>query len=487
MIRDPGRLTARTFDVLVVGGGIYGLTIAYDCAQRGLSVALIDRGDFGSGASFNHLRTIHGGLRYLQSLDIGRARESLSERRTLARIAPGAVRPQPFVLPLSRSLTRGKLAMRAGFVLDRIVAFDRNQDVPAGLELPGGIVLSRAETLRRFPTLATPALTGAALWHDYVSTESDRLTFSFAIAAAAHGAELANYVEAVAPLRDAVRVTGVRAIDRASGRTVEIGARVTVNAAGAGVNGWLDAPTGPAVPLMKAMNLVTRREAGHVAVGGRTASGRNLFLVPWKNRAVFGTWESNQLSVPPGIADDAGRDDTNPARVTEAEVAAFVDEINQAFPGIELRFSDVTLVHRGLVPAATSPSGEVELERHERVHDANDGLITVAGTKYTTARAVAQRVTDLVLAKLGRAPVSCRTASTLLPYKPDVEILEAVRDEMVVTLADAVLRRTPLGALGFPGDAALASAAAVVAKELGWSPERAQQEIIAVRKFYAPL
>jgi glycerol-3-phosphate dehydrogenase len=478
MTRDPGRLTARTFDVLVVGGGIYGLTIAYDCAQRGLSVALIDRGDFGSGASFNHLRTIHGGLRYLQNFDIGRARESVRERRTLARIAPGALRPQPFVLPLSRSLTRGKIAMRAGFVLDRIVAFDRNQDVPAELQLPGGTVLSRAETQRRFPSLATPALTGAAMWHDYVSTESDRLTFSFAVAASAHGAELSNYVEAAAPLRDGARVTGVHAIDRSSGQAFDIGARVTVNAAGAGVNSWPDVAGRPSVPLMKAMNLVTRREAGYVAVGGRCASGRNLFLVPWKNRALFGTWESNQLS---------GEHDTTVPRVTDAEVAAFIDEINQAFPSMKLTLSDVTLVHRGLVPAATPASGNAELERHERIHDASDGLVTVAGTKYTTARAVAQRVTDLVFVRLGRAQVPCRTATTPLPYKADAEILEAVRDEMVVTLGDAVLRRTPLGALGFPGDAALASAAAVVAAELGWSPERTQQEIADVRAFYAPI
>src|SRR5881397_1256338 len=96
MIRDLDRLTAHTFDVLVVGGGIYGLTIAYDAAQRGLSVALIERNDFGSGTSFNHLRTIHGGLRYLQTLDLARARESVKERRILAAIAPHAVRPLPF-------------------------------------------------------------------------------------------------------------------------------------------------------------------------------------------------------------------------------------------------------------------------------------------------------------------------------------------------------------------------------------------------------
>src|SRR5437868_12797261 len=110
MTRDLDVLSGHTFDVLVVGGGIYGLTIAYDAAQRGLSVALIEQNDFGSGTSFNHLRTIHGGLRYLQSLDLARARESVRERRTVARIAPHAVRPLPFAVPLYRSLMRGRLA-----------------------------------------------------------------------------------------------------------------------------------------------------------------------------------------------------------------------------------------------------------------------------------------------------------------------------------------------------------------------------------------
>src|SRR6266581_3862638 len=153
MTRDLDALTGGTFDVLVVGGGIYGLTIAYDAAQRGLSVALIERDDFGSGSSFNHLRTIHGGLRYLQSLDLRRARESVRERATLARIAPHAVLPMPFVLPLYRSLTTGKMAMRAGFLLDRVVAFDRNAGVPRALRLPAGTIVSRAEAAQRFPGL----------------------------------------------------------------------------------------------------------------------------------------------------------------------------------------------------------------------------------------------------------------------------------------------------------------------------------------------
>src|SRR5438309_4928492 len=127
--RDLDRLTGKTFDLLVVGGGIHGLTIACDGAQRGLAVALIERGDFGGGASFNHLRTIHGGLRYLQTLDIVRARESIRERRALARIAPHAVRPLVFALPLTRSFSRGKLALRAGFLIDRFVSAGRNRHV----------------------------------------------------------------------------------------------------------------------------------------------------------------------------------------------------------------------------------------------------------------------------------------------------------------------------------------------------------------------
>ena len=158
MTRDLGRLTARTFDVLVVGGGIYGLTIAYDCAQRGLSVALIDRGDFGSGASFNHLRTIHGGLRYLQTLDIGRARESVRERRTLARIAPDAVRLQPFVLPLSALAdSRNERRCAPGSRSIGFVAFDRNQGVSAG---PAAARRHGPVARRDRPSLSEPRCAG---------------------------------------------------------------------------------------------------------------------------------------------------------------------------------------------------------------------------------------------------------------------------------------------------------------------------------------
>jgi glycerol-3-phosphate dehydrogenase len=215
-----------------------------------------------------------------------------------------------------------------------------------------------------------------------VTTEPDRFTFSYALAAVEHGAVLANHVEAIAPLVDGTRVTGVSARDTIGSRTIDIAARLTVNATGGRVDGLLK-PLGIAtgIPMLKAMNLVTRRDAGDEALGGRSSSGRNLFLVPWRDRALFGTWESDRTCEP---------DDTS---VPERDVAAFIGELNQAFPALDLSMADVTLVHRGVVPASV-PGDRVALQGHEPVRDhatqGFEGLLTVAGTKFTTARGVAE-------------------------------------------------------------------------------------------------
>jgi glycerol-3-phosphate dehydrogenase len=530
MTRDLARLTDRTFDVLVAGGGIYGLAVAYDAAQRGLSVALIERDDFGSGNSFNHLRTIHGGLRHLQRLDLARARESVRERSTLARIAPHAVRPLPFVLPLTRSLTRGRMAMCVGLALDRLVGFDRNRELPETMRLPAGQVISREEAMNRFPLLRREGLTGAATWYDYITTESDRLTISVALSAEASGAALTNWVEALHPLVEGRRVVGLRARDRMSGRELEIGARVTVNATGAAAD---RIPESMGIhrphPLLRAMNLVTRRPACDAALAGLTASGRYLFMVPWQGRALFGTWESERP-----VSPDA-------ARIVPDEVAAFIAALNRGFEGLDLREDDVTLVHHGLVPAVATSSGRMVLAGSERVQDhageGIEGLLTVTGAKYTTARLVAERVVDRLMSKLGRDRTPSRTATTLLAgdllntgvaampgidvtdqtrahllaaygaHVSDVcrligeqpawgarvsdqspviaaELVHAVRREMAVTLCDAVIRRTPLGALGHPGDPAVRRAASIVGRELGWSDDRRDTEIAAVNRFY---
>src|SRR5215472_3920378 len=115
MQRHVEDLARGRYDVLVVGGGIHGLFAAYDAALRGLSVALVERADFGSGLSFNHQRTIHGGLRSLQAGHLGRSREQIRERRAWAIIAPHLVRSLPFIIGTYRWTKRSRTAVRAGF------------------------------------------------------------------------------------------------------------------------------------------------------------------------------------------------------------------------------------------------------------------------------------------------------------------------------------------------------------------------------------
>lgn len=477
--RDIDHLSTTLFDLLVIGGGIYGLTIACDAAQRGLRVALIEANDFGSGTTFNHLRTIHGGLRYLQTLDLARARESIHERRALARIAPWAVRPLPFLLPLQRSLTRGRLAMRAGFLLDSLVASDRNDALPDSLRLPAGRVLTRDAAVAMCPALTGQTIVGAALWYDYVAWDADRLTLSWALLASEHRAALANYVEATELIADAGHVNGAIATDRVSGQQLRIAAKSIVNATGARLNHLLD-PLAASVnlPFLQAMNIVTTRDAPKSALGGRSRSGRNLFLVPWQGRALFGTWES-------GVLCDSSR--TN---VDEASLQVFLAELNEAFPSYGLRRSDVSLVHRGVVPARIQKQTPT-LEGHDCIFEHGDkglaGLVSVAGTKYTTARAVAERIVNRVFALLNREAPPSVSASRPLPHvalTDDALLRHVAKHEMVLTLADAVVRRTSLGALGCPDTAALTHAAAVVGNVLQWSPARQAEEIAAVRAIY---
>src|SRR5690606_6321033 len=146
MERDLRRLADTRFDALVIGAGIYGVATAWDLATRGLSVALIDRGDIGGGTSLNSLKTLHGGLRSLQAMDLRQMRRFIRERRALARIAPHLVRALPFIIPTTGRLSRSRLVMMLALAINDAVAGDRNDGIsdPA-LRLPRGQVVSREE------------------------------------------------------------------------------------------------------------------------------------------------------------------------------------------------------------------------------------------------------------------------------------------------------------------------------------------------------
>ncbi|MSO56249.1 MAG: FAD-dependent oxidoreductase [Acidobacteria bacterium] len=483
MIRDLSRLTDGDFDVLVVGGGVYGLTAAYDAAQRGLSVGLVERSDFGSATSFNHLKTIHGGLRYLQSADVTRMRESIAERRTFARIAPRFVAPLPFIMPTSPTLTGNPLAMKVALALDAYISADRNEGLDAAHQLPAGRVVSAAEAHELLGAMAPPGMGPAAVWYDYETIQGDRLTLAFAHAAAHHGAVLANYVEAVAPRWGEDRkLRAITAKDALTGERFDIRARVIVNAAGPWVAAFLhQLAINERWPLLKAMNLVTSRPAAKAALVARTRRGRALVLLPWQGRTLVGTSESS---------DERPADDQKAAH---AETQAFLLEVNEAFPALDLTSDEVTLVHRGIVPARTR-GGRLSLLGHSRIVDhAEHGLtdvISVIGAKYTTARIIAERTIDLVLRKLGRPEVPSRTSTVTLPGAALTDgdavdpIAHAIREEMAQTLADVVVRRTGVGAAGHPGDAIAARVADCMQQELSWTDQRKHDELAALQRFY---
>jgi glycerol-3-phosphate dehydrogenase len=478
----------------VIGGGIHGLCAAYDAALRGLSVALVERDDFGGASSFNHLRTVHGGLRSLQTASIRQAREAVVERRTFARIAPACLRPLGFVIPAGASPARAAPVLRLAFLLDAAVGFDRNAGVPAALHLPAGEIISRDECVRLFGEGWNHAAGAGARWHDYQMHRAERITMGFALAAASAGACLANYVEAQAPLRRDGRVAGIRAIDRRGGTEVEVRARVTLNVAGGAVGSVMTAfGASRSVAVQKALNLVLDREPPPQALGAAAPGGGTLFLVPWRGRTLAGTWHLPNAVSP----SDTG--------VSEQDLESTLGALNTAFPSAALARDQVRLVHRGLVPAVDRGAGQVAMRTAPDVidhsQDAACGLLSIVGVKYTTARAVAERAIDRVCTMLNRRTGPCATAQQSLPgadlpagddlvaapHLLESAIERAIRDEMALTLSDVVLRRTAIGSAGFPAKEAVERCARVAQRVGGWDEPRVQREIEDLRRFYAPV
>jgi glycerol-3-phosphate dehydrogenase len=460
--RDLAGLTGRQHDVVVIGGGIHGVVAAYDAAQRGLAVALVEAADFGAGTSWNSLKTVHGGLRHLQRADFAGLRESARERAAWRRIAPGLVRPLTFLVPTYRGQGPSRAALGLGLRLDRWLG----PREPGEGAWPAGRLLSTAEVFDRLPGLATSALTGGAEWTDAQIASTERLLLGFLHAAADHGAALANYVEATGLEQAGGRVSGVRAREVIGGGALTVPGRVVINATGPGLDALL-ARAGvvrPPVPHLHAANLVLRRNPVPERAVGAKSGGRFLFLVPWQGRSIVGT------------AYTAG---AQPPAAGE-----FLEEAARAFPWADWQPEDVRLVHRGRVPGSGGAHG---LRMRSRVvdhgkEDGLPGLFSLLTVKYTTARALAERAVDAAVRHLGKEVRPCRTATVPLAQaaplagaRPE-QARYAIREEAVVHLDDAVLRRLDLGTAGRPPAAALEAVAGAMAAELGWNAERLRAE-----------
>jgi len=516
MIRNLARLSDETFDAVVIGGGIYGLSTAHALTTRGLSVALLERRDFSGATSFNSLRTVHGGIRALQHGSFADTRQFIRERRALATLAPHLVRVMPFVVPTARHPVRNRTAMRVFLRAYDAIASDRNQGVDPALHLPPSYTVGPSAARELNPLIDPRPVTGAAVWHDYQLHSPERLAIALVRTLTDAGAAAANYVEARGLLRHADRVSGVRALDLRTGASFDVRGRLVINASGPWA--WqLLASCGIAVDrsagFSLALNLILDRPPQPHALGG-VSRGRFLFLVPWRDRSILGT------------SHDGFVQDPHPSPLP-ADVSALLRDGVEAFPRAALNAGSIRLVHRGLLPARAEGRAHGALLKRSIVRDHRDdgvaGLLTVTGVRYTTARATAKQAADLSCEILGRpvapptlAPLTGAAFDDLARYRQrhpgqdrliarygtlhtdvpadgrdrlapgtDVtpsEIRYAIRHEMALTLSDVTLRRTDLAAGGHPGADALRAAASVMAAECGWTTGQTADEIQAVER-----
>jgi len=516
----------RTVDLLVIGGGIIGTGIARDAARRGLSVALVEQADLGSGTSSRPTRLIHGGLRYLELFDFGLVRSDMKERETLLRIAPHLVFPLAFLLPLYRPSLVYRVKLRVGMLLYDLLSLDKT--------LPKRRWLGRAAALATEPDLNADGLAGAWRFYDAQVPLVERLVVENALDAAAHGALVLNHARVTGYLRDGDRVTGARITDTVTGADIAVRARYTVNATGA----WLDetiaplrgAAAKPLLRLTKGIHLVTPRatEQAHVLFAKR--DGRLFFVVPWRGYTIVGTTDTDYDTDP--AAADATADDV---RYLQAEAhAAFphapFDVIHFTWAGI-----------RALVRVDGVAEGEVSRKHALYDHERRDnvaGVLSVIGGKITAYRAIAEEVTDHVARAVGSstrgdtaraplpgggAPVAGRAGALglsapvqenltavygslasavldlvaadpslgvpLCPHEPTIaaELAYVVRHEWAVTLGDALLRRTGLGLRACQALDCIGAIADRMSTLLGWDGARRDAEIDAYRRELAPM
>lgn len=396
--------------------------------------------------------------------------------------------------------------MRSALWITELVSGDRNRDLPANRQIPKGVMLSEAELAALYPSLDVTDYNGAAAWHDAICLNTERLQLAVVAAAVSAGAQAANYVRALQPLKDGRLIQGARVRDELTGRQMDLQGRLIINAAGPWIEEWLGADARRAVPAFKAskaFSLLVRKFPFEDALG-LTARNNTYFIIPWNGYSLVGT---RHLRCDP---------ETRVAVVSRDEVLEFLADINPLLGEHRLDGADVRGVFSGLLPETAVVGPDVVLERTPQIIDHTPqglaGVLSIIGVRWTTARAVGERVARQALRRLGRAeqPVTrvpkLDTAGPALPLEMDptlaarivpdlplvfAQIVQAARHEMAMRLSDVVRRRTPLYLSAALDRSVLASCAAVMAREMRWNRREVAAEIDAaaaeIATFRGPL
>lgn len=403
---EQARQGKPSWDMVIIGGGATGAGIAIDAAARGYRTLLLERGDFGCGTSSRSTKLVHGGVRYLRQGHLALVFEALHERGRLRENAPHLVKDLPFVLPCYRFGQRfyyglglkayDKLAGRYGFGRTRI--------------------LSQHETLRRLPTVQPRGLRGGVLYHDGQFDDA-RLLIHLIMTAADQGACVLNYCEVTQLLRSEGRVCGVVARDRLREEEFQVHGQVVINAAGPfcdAVRRLADPSAEPIIAASQGSHIVLDRSflpTDHALLVPNTPDGRLLFVIPWHGHTLVGTTDVPRTDIP---------FDPQP---TDEEVDFILETCGRYLVTPPTR-GDVLSRFAGIRPLVRSRGGSTaQLSRDFLIREECPGLMTVAGGKWTTYRAMAEACVNQAAVRAGLAPAPCPTrALSIHGYHPNAEI-----------------------------------------------------------------
>jgi len=527
------------YDIIVIGGGISGVCVAYEAATRGLKVALFEKGDFGQATSSATSKLIHGGLRYLKNMELGLVRESLTERRVWENIAPNFVYPIPFMVPSFSNLKNNKVVLFIGMLLYDMLSYDKAWTWDKSKKLPLHKTISTGRTLKLETCVPNTNLTGSSIYYDCQNINPERLTLGVLNSAIKLGTKAANYAKVKSFIRKDNIVSGVNVIDLINQKEYSFTADLTINCTGP----WTDIVLDSANSEIKKEHHIRRSEGIHIitkklcnkhAITIMTKDGRHVMIMPWRNHSLIGTTDK----VYNGNPDDY--------IVTHESIQGLIDEINENYGFEKLKYSDIQFAYGGLRPLVDDQTKETyetsrKYEIFDNAKEGLDGLITVEGGKYTTSRKLASQVIKVVSKKLNRNlgisitdkryladsdiknmesfikqlvlrypqfseatinyvgrnyGLQCHTIFRLAIYdKPlakvvndDGEILAEVvyviKKEMAYTLSDILFRRTGIGTLGFPGGDTFNLVVNTAKEHLKWDDKRTQEEIEKVMKIF---
>ena len=389
----------REFDLVVAGGGIYGILCALEAALRSQRVMLVEQRDWGSGTTDSWLRILHGGLRYLQTADLPRFMESVRERRWFIDHFPDCVRPLPCVMPLYRGGPHSRLKMRAALAANDLLSLGRNRRVDALHRLPRGSIVNASECRERLPFVNDQDLIGGAIWYDAVVEAPDRLLSRLLAVCRRRGVVLRAPAELVGIETEGDRLAAVD-LRTKDGDICTIQAAALINATGHSVP-HLAKSLGSPIPHPPANSwawnvLFDVPYAGNAAaaVHANERGAQTFFVVPWHGRALVGTGhvpveEDTDESCPPDLA-----------------ISEFVSAADASAPGLGLSVDRISRVLAGFLPVERDDPSRLT-SRPLVVDHANLGLrgcYSVWGIKFTTARAVAERLIDRIFGKQAKRP-----------------------------------------------------------------------------------